>query len=241
VDHVKLLGDEAIMTGQYHQSTSSANTNDDGTINASEAVKQHSQPPRPADGAHHDNKDLPLEPREYARISRGIDIRVVPIMFSCYFLQFLDKVIINYANVMGLQTDLHMRGNDFSWLATAFFIAFAVSEIPQGYLLQRFSVPRVLGINILGWGIIVCCTAAVQNFASLLALRILLGCFEAVISPALVLTTATWYTKRESGPRYGLWYSGLGVGQIVGGLISFAAQHGPQRHEIGQAPGGERG
>jgi predicted MFS family arabinose efflux permease len=36
-----------------------------------------------------------------------------------------------------------------------------------------------------------------------------------------------WYTRAESTPRYGLWYCGLGVGQIVGGLISFAAQHAP--------------
>lgn len=33
---------------------------------------------------------------------------------------------------MGLQEDLGMSGNDFSWLATAFFIAYAVAEIPQG-------------------------------------------------------------------------------------------------------------
>lgn len=33
---------------------------------------------------------------------------------------------------MGLQEDLGMSGNDFAWLATAFFIAYAVAEIPQG-------------------------------------------------------------------------------------------------------------
>lgn len=33
---------------------------------------------------------------------------------------------------MGLQADLDMSGNDFSWLATAFFIAYAVAEVPQG-------------------------------------------------------------------------------------------------------------
>lgn len=33
---------------------------------------------------------------------------------------------------MGLQTDLGMSGNEFSWLATGFFIAYAVAEIPQG-------------------------------------------------------------------------------------------------------------
>lgn len=36
-----------------------------------------------------------------------------------------------------------------------------------------------------------------------------------------------WYTRAEATPRFGLWYSGLGMGQIIGGLISFGAQHAP--------------
>jgi hypothetical protein len=33
---------------------------------------------------------------------------------------------------MGLQKDLHMKGQDFSWTATAFFIGYIVAEWPQG-------------------------------------------------------------------------------------------------------------
>lgn len=168
-----------------------------------------------------------------AALLRKIDWRIVPIMFACYFLQFLDKVLINYANVMGLQKDLKMQGNDFSWMATAFFIGFAVAEFPQGYLLQKFPLAKVLGFNVLCWGIVVCCSAAAHNFATMLALRTLLGCFEAVISPALIMTTSAFYTKRESGPRYGFWYCGLGAGQMIGGLVSFAAQHGPRNATFG--------
>lgn len=46
-------------------------------------------------------------------------------------------------------------------------------------------------------------------------------------APALTMYTSMWYTRAESTPRYGLWYCGLGTGQIIGGLISFAAQHAP--------------
>ncbi|GAB1198269.1 hypothetical protein APSETT444_007583 [Aspergillus pseudonomiae] len=130
---------------------------------------------------------------------RKVDWRILPVMFLTYFLQFVDKISLNYANVMGLQTDLHMSGNDFSWLATAFFLAYAVAEIPQGILLQKFPITKVLGVNVLLWGVILCCSAAAQNFAGMIALRVLLGMLEAVI----------------------------GMGQIVGGLISFAAQHAP--------------
>ncbi|RAK76908.1 MFS general substrate transporter [Aspergillus fijiensis CBS 313.89] len=156
---------------------------------------------------------------------RRIDWRILPTMFLTYLLQFLDKVALNYANVMGMQDDLGMQGNDFSWLATGFFIAYAVAEIPQGFLLQRYPVTKVLGVNILCWGILLCCSAAAQNFAGMMSLRVLLGALEAVIAPALTMYTSMWYTRAESTPRYGLWYCGLGTGQILGGLISFAAQH----------------
>lgn len=85
---------------------------------------------------------------------------------------------------MGLQDDLKMTGNDFSWLATAFFIAYAVAEIPQGALLQRFPVMKVLGVNVLCWGVILCCSSAAKNFSHMLTLRILLGLMEAVIGEA---------------------------------------------------------
>ncbi|KAL4948698.1 allantoate permease [Aspergillus filifer] len=162
-----------------------------------------------------------------AALLRRIDWRILPIMLLAYFLQFLDKVCLNYANVMNLQSDLNMSGNDFSWLATAFFIAYAVAEGPQGFLLQWYPVTKVLGCNIVLWGVIICASAGAQKYADILALRILLGVTEAVIAPALTIYTSMWYTRRESTPRFGLWYCGLGMGQIIGGLISFGAQHAP--------------
>ena len=49
-----------------------------------------------------------------------------------YFFQFMDKIILNYANVMGLQADLGMTGNEFSWAGTAFFLGYLVADFPQG-------------------------------------------------------------------------------------------------------------
>ncbi|KAJ5761761.1 uncharacterized protein N7511_005143 [Penicillium nucicola] len=167
------------------------------------------------------------------KLVRKIDYHLLPIMFLTYFLQMIDKISINYANVMGMQDDLGMKGNDFSWLATSFFIAYAVAEIPQGALLQRFPITKVLGANVFCWGIILCCSSAASKFSHMLALRILLGLMEAVIAPSLTMYTSMWYTRAESTPRYGFWYCGLGVGQIVGGLISFAAQHAPAHLNFG--------
>lgn len=164
--------------------------------------------------------------QKLASAYRKIDWKIVPPLFLCYFLQFLDKVLINYANIMGISKDLHFRGDDFSWMATAFFIGYAVAEFPQGALIQRFPVSKVLGINVILWGVVVCCTAGVGSFAAVTALRTVLGMLEAVITPALIVITAQWYTRDRATMRTGIWYCGLGGGQVVGGLISWAAQHG---------------
>ena len=61
-------------------------------------------------------------------------------------------------------------------------------------------------------------------------MRISLGVFEATIGPSLLLMSSQWYTKSEQAPRFAFWYLGLGLGQIVGGLLSFAFQH--VQHEV---------
>ncbi|KAH8091061.1 putative MFS transporter [Cristinia sonorae] len=183
-------------------------------------------------GTHSDSDDvhtlvsLPkLDDRTPPRLLRKVDLRLMPIMLACYTLQFIDKGILNYANIMGIQKDTHLHGDQFSWLATAFFIVFALVQIPGIYVLSKVPVNIYLGCGMLLCAIGVACTAACNSYASLLTVRIILAVGEATMSPSLSLVTMKWYTKQEASRRYGIWYSGLGVGQIIGGLISFGFQH----------------
>jgi len=73
-------------------------------------------------------------------------------MFACYILQYLDKTLINYANVMGLQEDTNTSAKQFSYLALAFYVSYCVFEIPQGYLMQRFPTAKYLGLQVILWG-----------------------------------------------------------------------------------------
>ncbi|KAK8080208.1 hypothetical protein PG997_008026 [Apiospora hydei] len=166
------------------------------------------------------------------QLYRKIDFRIIPLMFLCYLFQSLDKTALNYANVMGLQKSLNMQGQDFSWLATSFFLAYALAEFPQAYLLQRFPLRKVLGLNIIAWGLAMCSSALVRSYAALLVLRVVLGACESIVVPALVLVTSTWYTKRQACGRTGLWFCSIGAGQIVGGLVGFAALHGSGDNDI---------
>lgn len=139
-------------------------------------------------------------------------------------MQFIDKVSLNYAAVMGLVPSLGLKGNDFTNAATAFFIAYLVTEVPTAYILNKVPPGKYLGVNVALWGIATACTAACHNYHSLLAARIFLGIFEAAIAPCLMLISSQWYTKSEQAPRFSFWYCGLGIGQIFGGIVSYGFQ-----------------
>jgi hypothetical protein len=51
-----------------------------------------------------------LDPAEAKRVLRKIDLRVLPVLFVIYFLQYLDKNGINYASVYGLEDGTHLVG-----------------------------------------------------------------------------------------------------------------------------------
>ncbi|OAA70534.1 Major facilitator superfamily domain, general substrate transporter [Cordyceps fumosorosea ARSEF 2679] len=158
-------------------------------------------------------------------LRRKVDWRIVPLMFCCYTLQFLDKVIYNYAAVMGMPKDLGFTGNDFSNIATYLFVGLLCFEIPNIYFLQIFPCAKWLGLNVTLWGIATACGAAAHNAQTLLVSRVFLGIFEATIGPSLMLISSQWYTKSEQAPRFSFWYLGLGLGQILGGAISYGFQH----------------
>jgi MFS family permease len=82
-----------------------------------------------------------------------------------------------------------------------------------------------LGINVVLWGTATACGAAAHNYQTLLISRIFLGIFEATIGPSLMLISSQWYTKSEQAPRFSFWYLGLGLGQILGGAVSYGFQH----------------
>jgi MFS family permease len=93
------------------------------------------------------------------------------------------------------------------------------------YFLQVIPAAKWLGVNVVLWGVATACSAAAYNYHTLLASRVFLGIFEATIGPSLILISSQWYTKSEQAPRFSFWYLGLGLGQIIGGAVSYGFQH----------------
>lgn len=75
------------------------------------------------------------------------------------------------------------------------------------------------------WGIVTACLGAAKNAATLIALRLLLGCFEAFYQ-ASVLYGSMWYTREELALRSGTSFS---VGGFAGSFTGLIAVRFPLR------------
>lgn len=159
------------------------------------------------------------------KLVRKLDWMLMPLMFMCYYLQYSDKTLLSYAAVMGVIEDTNMPSNGFSNLAMAFYASFLVCEPIQSFLLQKFPTAKFLGGMVVIWGIVLTMNCVCHNFASIVALRVLLGIFESVTAPALVIMTSRFYKRKEQVVRMGLWYQGTSIGPIVSSLVSYGFLH----------------
>lgn len=91
--------------------------------------------------------------------------------------------------------------------------------------MQKVPAGKWLGFNVIIWGVAVAATSGVKGYTTLVVARVFLGLFEATIGPSLMIISSQYYTKKEQAPRFSFWYLGLGVAQIIGGLISYGFQH----------------
>lgn len=87
------------------------------------------------------------------KLLRKIDILIMPLLFGAYLFQYMDKSLINFAAVMGLTKDTHMTAAQFSYLATFFYVTYAIFQPLHAYLVQKLPVAKYLGVNVSLWGI----------------------------------------------------------------------------------------
>lgn len=143
-------------------------------------------------------------------------------------LQFLDKTALNYANIFGYQDALSLQGDQFNYLAAMVYAGYFFGTYPAGRLIGRYPAQRVMAIACLVWGLLVVVMTQARSYSSALALRFLLGIFEAAVTPGLTLMTGFYYTRREIPLRQCIWFSSLGWAGIIGSYISMGISTLPE-------------
>lgn len=68
-----------------------------------------------------------------------------------YFFNSLDRSNLGNAKTDGLDTDLHLRGNQYSIILAVFNVTFCLFDLPSNLLLKKYSGKLMLPGMMLGW------------------------------------------------------------------------------------------
>ena len=166
------------------------------------------------------------------RLNRILDIRILPLCCWLYLLNFLDRGNIGNARVLNQETGddmLHrtrMTSTDYAITLSAFSLAYAVFEVPSNWVMKHYIRPSVWLALLLGcWGVVTIGFAGVQNYATVLSLRLLIGIFEAGFFPGIVYLITIWYRHNERALRIALVIAFCNLAGAFGGAIAYGIGH----------------
>ncbi|KAG5654892.1 hypothetical protein KAF25_005849 [Fusarium avenaceum] len=160
-------------------------------------------------------------PEQRKTVIKKVDRRLVPMLAILYLISHLDRANIGNAKIEGLATDLNLVGNQYNIVLSLFFIPYILLEIPSNILLKKFKRPSVyLGILVTIWGIIMTLHGVVKGFGGLLAVRMLLGVFEAGFYPGAVYLCTFWYMPKDLATRIAYFYCTSALSGAFSGLLA---------------------
>ncbi len=154
-----------------------------------------------------------------AAIYRKVDLRIVPFLFLCYILAYLDRVNVGFAKLQMLKA-LNLSDAAFATGAGIFFIGYFFFEVPSNVALKKFGARKWIARIMVSWGIVSACMIFVTNAFTFNALRFLLGIAEAGFFPGVIFYLTLWYPSRMRATRTAWFVSAIAVSGVIGNPIS---------------------
>ncbi|OJJ68097.1 hypothetical protein ASPBRDRAFT_58147 [Aspergillus brasiliensis CBS 101740] len=167
----------------------------------------------------------PMTPEVEKRLLRKIDWILIPMLLLTATLGAVDKVALSTAAIYGLEEDLHLVGQDYSWAGSILSIGSIVGMWPSSFLVQRLPSAKYLSSCSLGWSCMALLIPACKNWSGLMAIRFFMGCLEAIIVPSISLIVAGFYKKSEQPPRNAIVFAAFS--SVINGFLSWLVGHIP--------------
>ncbi|HET6572921.1 MAG TPA: MFS transporter, partial [Fimbriiglobus sp.] len=136
---------------------------------------------------------------------------IVLVALLAAVLLYLERVCVSVADVY-IREDLRIGKMQMDAAFGAFFIAYALAQVPSGWLSQRYGPRAMMTLYLFGWSVFGVFIALAQDFWTLFAARFLLGLSQAGAYPTAALLIKRWVPDRRRG--------------LASGVVSFGGRAG---------------
>jgi sugar phosphate permease len=131
-----------------------------------------------------------------------------------YLITYLDRVNISTA-APEISKEFGFDRITMGWIFSAFVWAYAMFQVPGGWLNDRFGARPVLATIVAYWSVMTAATAMATGWLSFVVLRFLFGAGEAGAFPGATRAMQVWYPRRERGFVQGLTHSASRLGAAI--------------------------
>ncbi|KXH56758.1 major facilitator superfamily transporter [Colletotrichum salicis] len=174
------------------------------------------------DPEKHTEQAMAYDPTVERKLRLKIDLMIVPTVALLYLFCFIDRANIGNARIAGLEKDLGMAGYDYNGTLSVFYVSYILFEIPANILCKVMGPGWFLPLTTLLFGICSVGTAFVHTVPQLMAVRFLLGIFEAGMLPGIAYYLSRWYRRSELAFRLSLYIVMAPLAGAFGGLLASA-------------------
>lgn len=151
---------------------------------------------------------------------------IVGMLFLCWVVGFIDKTAINIA-IIPISEDFGLSADHQGMIISAFFLAYSMTQLIGGYLVDRFGARRVLSSAVAVWSLGTAASGAVHNAIGLAATRAMTGAGEAVFPAGGSVAITEHFDKSQMARAKSVLQSGASVGFAIGSIVitSLIAAH----------------
>ena len=145
----------------------------------------------------------------------GVRHAVVAVAAVVAALLYLDRVCIAFAGTY-IREEFGLTQVQMGWVLGAFFWAYALGQVPAGWLGDRFGGRRTMFLYILAWSLFTATTAAASGLALLIVARLAFGLAQAGAYPTATSLLGRWVPTGSRGAASSL----VALGGRIGGAAA---------------------
>lgn len=143
---------------------------------------------------------------------------IIGMLFLCWVVGFIDKTAINIA-IIPISEEFGLSPDHQGMIISAFFLAYSMTQLIGGYLVDRFGARRVLSSAVAVWSMGTAVSGAVHNAVGLAAARAMTGAGEAVFPAGGSVAITGHFDKSQMARAKSVLQSGASVGFAVGSIV----------------------
>ncbi|KEK12322.1 MFS transporter [Lysinibacillus sphaericus] len=144
---------------------------------------------------------------------------ILALLFLGWSLGNLDRYIMNYA-VVSITGDLQLDASSTGIILSAFFLGYAIMQIPGGWLADKFGAKRILLMAVIMWSIFTGLTAIAWSLTAMIVIRFLFGIGEGGFQPSSSKIIATIFPKEERGRAMSIMLTSGGIVSLIVPLLA---------------------